>query len=112
MYYLSLCAKRTCNYTRRAIAGSNNYCIKKYYNESSYIYDIRTSEYALCTLVNFTGVVPPIWEKYIQLQGRYRYDEDLVADVIAKHGKMPPNYEEWLLLLVQIGVNPLKRMVF
>lgn len=73
--------------------------------ESSYIYDIRTSEYALCTLVNFTGVVPPIWEKYIQLQGRYRYDEDLVADVIAKHGKMPPNYEEWLFTYFHVTTS-------
>lgn len=78
----------------------------------SYIYDIRTSESALRTLVNFTGVVPPIWEKYIRLRNNYRYDEDLVEDVITKHGHMPPNYKEWLFTYFHVTTSANKCKTF
>lgn len=71
----------------------------------SYVYDIRTSEYARCTLVNFTGVDLFIWEKYIQFREHYGYDEELVADVIAKHGKMPARYEEWLFTYFHVTTS-------
>lgn len=78
----------------------------------SLIYDIRTSENALSTLVNFTGVVPPIWEKYIQLRSNYRYDEDLVEDVISKHGHFPTNYETWMFVYFHITTSANKCQSF
>lgn len=71
----------------------------------SLIYDIRTSENALSTLVNFTGVVPPIWEKYIQRRSNYRYDEDLVEDVISKHGHFPTDYETWMFVYFHVTTS-------
>lgn len=69
------------------------------------IYDIRTSADALCTLVNFTGVAPPIWEQYIEHRSEYVYDEDLVEDVISKNGTLPKNYEEWLFIFFHITTS-------
>lgn len=71
----------------------------------SYTYDIRTSENTMCTLVNFTGVAPPVWVNYIQQRERYLYDEELVEDVIAKHGHMTPNYEDWLFTYFHITTS-------
>lgn len=70
-----------------------------------YIYDIRTSESAMRTLVNFTGVEPPIWEKYFQLRGNYQYDDDLIEDVISKCGRMPPNYEDWIFVYFHVTTS-------
>lgn len=50
--------------------------------ERSYIYDIRTSENAMTTLVNFTGVVPPIWEKNKSKRNQFQFDEELVEYVL------------------------------
>lgn len=71
----------------------------------SLIYDIRTAENALTTLVNFTGVVPPIWEKYILLRNNYQYDEDLVEDVINKHGHFPSSYETWMFIYFHVTTS-------
>lgn len=73
--------------------------------ERNYIYDIRTSEDALRTLVNFTGVTQPIWEKYISFCRYYQYDDDLIEDVIEKHGQMPPSYEEWLFTFFHVTTS-------
>lgn len=71
----------------------------------NYVYDIRTSESALGTLVNLTRVVPPIWEKYISRGNDYRHDEDLVEDVIRKHGTFPENYEKWIFTYFHITTS-------
>ena len=71
----------------------------------SYVYDIRTSESALSTLVNFTQVVPPIWDKYISRQREYRYNKDLVEDVIRKHGTFPENYENWIFTYFHVTTS-------
>ena len=47
-----------------------------------YVYDIRTSANALRTLINFTGVDSPIWEKFILRRKEYQYEDDLVKDSI------------------------------
>ena len=73
--------------------------------ERNYIYDIRTSEDALRTLVNFTGLTQPIWKKYISFCRHYQYDDDLIADVIEKHGQMPPSYEEWLFTFFHVTTS-------
>ena len=52
--------------------------------EYNNVYDIRTSANALHTLINFTGVDLPIWEKFILRRREYRYEDDLVSDVIQK----------------------------
>lgn len=71
----------------------------------SLVYNIRTSENAMSTLVNFTGVVPPIWEKNICNRDKYRYDDDLVEDVINKYGHFPANYETWLFIYFHVTTS-------
>lgn len=71
----------------------------------SLIYDIRTSENALSTLVNFTGVVPPIWERNFALRRQFQYDEELVEFVVNKYGHMPQSYENWLFIYFHITTS-------
>lgn len=71
----------------------------------NYVYDIRTSENALSTLVNLTGVVPPIWEKNLPRQNEYRYDDDLVRDIILEHGYFPENYENWIFIYFHVTTS-------
>lgn len=69
------------------------------------IYDIRTSQNALSTLVNFTGVIPPIWERNISERDRFRYDEELVEYIIRKYGHFPTSYENWLFVYFHITTS-------
>ena len=71
----------------------------------SYIYDIRTSADALGTLVNFTKVIPPIWERYFSRIRDYQYTEDLVEDVIRTHGCFPDNYEKWIFTYFHVTTS-------
>lgn len=71
----------------------------------SYLYDIRTSANALSTLVNFTQVVSPIWERYISRERDYQYLEGLVEDVICKHGSFPENYEKWIFTYFHVTTS-------
>ena len=73
--------------------------------EHSYLYDIRTSANALCTLVNFTGVVPPIWEKYISRQHEFQNDEDLIEYVVNRYGQFPDEYENWMFIYFHITTS-------
>ena len=70
-----------------------------------YVYDIRTSANALRTLINFTGVDSPIWEKFILRRKEYQYEDDLVKDVIQKHGCLPAAYEEWVFTYFHITTS-------
>ena len=70
-----------------------------------YVYDIRTSANALRTLINFTGVDSPIWEKFILRRKEYQYEDDLVKDVIQKHGCLPAGYEEWVFTYFHITTS-------
>lgn len=56
------------------------------------IYDIRTSERALKTLIELTGVDKCIWKKYIGHEREYRYTDDLVLDVAKSFGRIPKHY--------------------
>lgn len=69
------------------------------------IYDIRTSELALQTLVNITNVPVDIWEKYLGKERDYQYVEDLVADVINKHGHLPTNYRDFEFIYFHITTS-------
>lgn len=71
----------------------------------SYIYDIRTSETAMSTLVNFTGVVPPIWERNICMRDQFRYDEEFVEYIINKYGHFPSNYEDWIFIYFHVTTS-------
>lgn len=73
--------------------------------ERSYIYDIRTSENAMTTLVNFTGVVPPIWEKNMSKRNQFQFDEELVEYVIENYGHFPPVYEDWLFVYFHVTTS-------
>ena len=73
--------------------------------EYNNVYDIRTSANALHTLINFTGVDLPIWEKFILRRREYRYEDDLVSDVIQKYGCFPSNYEEWVFTYYHITTS-------
>ena len=46
------------------------------------IYDIRTSEKALKTLVNLTGVAEEIWMEYVYRTREYPYTEKMIEDVV------------------------------
>lgn len=59
------------------------------------VYDIRTSENAWNTLVALTGVAPQIWERMLLHRSEYRWEGDLVEDVVRRYGQVPPRYEEW-----------------
>ncbi len=71
----------------------------------SYVFDIRTSESALSTLVSLTQVMPPIWEQYILRHKEYRYDDDLVEDVIRNHGVFPDSYENWMFIYFHVTTS-------
>lgn len=71
----------------------------------NFVYDIRTSKNALSTLVNFTGVIPPIWEKYMSQRKDYYYEEDFVEAVINQHGSFPQNYENWIFIYFHITTS-------
>ena len=71
----------------------------------SFVYDIRTSENALSTLVNFTGVAPPIWESCMSQRGDYYYEEEFVEAVIKKYGYFPKNYEDWIFIYFHITTS-------
>lgn len=73
--------------------------------ERSFVYDIRTSQNALATLVNFTGIVPPIWEKSMSQRGDYHYEEDFVESIITKNGSFPQSYENWLFTYFHITTS-------
>ncbi len=61
----------------------------------SHVYDIRTSESALSTLVNLSQVMPSIWKRYISCRRENLNDDGFVEDVIRSHGTFPENYENW-----------------
>lgn len=71
----------------------------------SFVYDIRTSENALNTLVNFTGVVPLQWEKCMSQRKNFYYEDDFVEDVINKYGRFPANYENWIFIYFHITTS-------
>lgn len=73
--------------------------------EHSYLYDIRTSANALTTLVNFTGIVPPIWERCMSKRNEFRYDEEFVEHVINTYGHFPTDYETWLFIYFHITTS-------
>lgn len=58
-------------------------------------YDIRTTEYAQHTLANLTDVLFQIWKQYLDYEYKYKYLDDLVADVINTHGYLPRSYKEF-----------------
>lgn len=59
------------------------------------IYDIRTSEKALNTLVELTGVTKDIWTKHVSKTKEYQYTEELIKDVVTRYGKLPSNYRDF-----------------
>lgn len=57
------------------------------------VYDIRTSENAWNTLVALTGVAPQIWERMLLHRSEYRWEDDLVEDVVRRYGQVPSRYK-------------------
>lgn len=56
--------------------------------EQTPVYDIRTSENAMKTLVELTGVSPYVWKEYSFRERDYPCTEDLIEEVIQKHGNL------------------------
>ena len=69
------------------------------------IYDIRTSENALNTLVNLTGVTPLIWDRMRLHRSKYRWEDDWVEAVIRRYGHFPPSYELWDFICFHITTS-------
>lgn len=57
------------------------------------LYDIRSSEHALNTLVNLTNVSEKMWIEYNKREDEFKYFEDLVHYVTVTHGDCQINYE-------------------
>ena len=69
------------------------------------IYDIRTSEKALQTLINLTGVPISIWQNYIYREQEYEYIDDLVADVINSYGYWPKSYKDFEFICFHVTTS-------
>lgn len=69
------------------------------------VYDIRTSENALSTLVNLTGVDSSIWEENLHRRSQFRFDDDLVEDVISRYGHFPTAYENWSFVYFHVTTS-------
>ena len=55
-------------------------------------YDIRSSVKACKTLEELSKVDISTWKKYVGHEKEYEYIDDLVEDVIRKHGRLPKSY--------------------
>lgn len=73
--------------------------------EQTPVYDIRTSENAMKTLVELTGVSPYVWEEYSFRERDYPCTEDLIEEVIQKHGKFPVNYTDWTFIYFHVTTS-------
>lgn len=69
------------------------------------VYDIRTTGYAQRTLSNLTRVPISIWEQYLSREREYQYTDDLVAEVIKKHGNLPRNYRDFDFIYFHITTS-------
>lgn len=69
------------------------------------IYDIRTSEKALDTLIQLTGIGVEIWRNFVGREREYRFDDDLVSDVIKRYGKMPESFRNWNFIFFHITTS-------
>jgi len=69
------------------------------------IYDIRTTEYAQRTLTKLTGVPISVWEQYLRHEHKYKYIDDLVADVINSHGYLPRNYRDLIFVYFHVTTS-------
>ena len=56
------------------------------------VYDIRTKEKSLDTLITLTGVEESIWIKYASRINEYPYIDNMIEDVVNKFGSFPSSY--------------------
>ena len=69
------------------------------------VYDIRTTESALRTLEELTGVDPAKWEDGYQNRALYQFDDDLVEGIIKMDGHFPDSYESWRFVYSHITTS-------
>ena len=69
------------------------------------IYDIRTSEKALKTLVNLTGVAEEIWMEYVYRTREYPYTEKMIEDVVNRYGKLPSSYRDFEFIYFHVTTS-------
>lgn len=69
------------------------------------VYDIRTTENAKQTLVNLTSVPLSVWESYAGREHEYKYTDDLVLDVIKKHGHLPKDFRAFQFVFFHITTS-------
>lgn len=69
------------------------------------VYDIRTTEYAQRTLTNLTNIPVSVWEKYLGRENEYQFTDDLVAEVINKHGNLPSSYKDFEFIYFHITTS-------
>jgi len=82
---------------------SSNY--KRRNIEMKNIFDIRTSENAMKTLCNLTGVPKNIWERFVGTENEYQYIDDLVEYVVNTYGDMPRDYRTWQFVYIHITTS-------
>lgn len=68
-------------------------------------YDIRSSENALRTLIEITGVAEKIWNRNVINENKYRYTEDFVEDIVLTYGEMPERYDMFEFIYFHITTS-------
>lgn len=69
------------------------------------VYDIRTKEKALDTLITLTGVEESIWIKYTSRINEYPYIDNMIEDVVNKFGSFPSNYLDFEFIYSHITTS-------
>lgn len=70
------------------------------------IYDIRTKERALETLVNLTGIPYKIWSKYSEIERSFENTDQMIEYVIKEHGgRLPSDYRDWNFVYFHITTS-------
>ena len=69
------------------------------------IYDIRTSEKALKTLVELTGVSKDIWDNYMDRINDYPYIEKMIEEVVKRYGHLPHSYRDFEFVYFHITTS-------
>ena len=75
------------------------------YMMQNQVYDIRTSEAALNTLVSLTGVDPSVWKALSDEEDHVPVTFDLLADTINTYGRFPSRLDELEMVYIHVTTS-------